>query len=547
MDYNLTVFPSSEKDLQNIKVINKAKTIKIVQEGKLPLLYKKSFGPAVKAHDERAISGRLIEDYYKSILNSNIPEVYKLSLVIRYELFNKNELAIIQKTFMDFKKLLEQESYLSIVSVYIMSFDEFKELQIFFYPVTDGYVTGLSVRNDIIDLTKKLTDTKENINIMKAMPMFTEHMCNLFDQINQGQFMSQEELEAEAKHLKEQDPFSLHAIAVETLKSQMNELQKLTMENQRLENAVEDEKKRIAYDIEWSKETENAIYHAEKERIEEEKRREAAARKAEAERRAYEAQKREEERLKEEARKIEAERLAEQARRNIELRKEMELQEKLEQERRSRRKLIDADSFARLLEQHLRWQDAYEIGETTEFDKLPEHVLKDARRLIITSADIKNAEFDKSLFLFGVKFADCTFEDCRLTVQLMSSTLEKCNFIDSDLSEIQIKKCSLSGLNLDRLVLDNAEVHDSTIMQSSFNMTTFASLMAAPATSFIQCNFTNAEFEQCDMKKNAFVNCDFTNTRFVASDLRDSAFQICNLDTMTKEGSLFRGVKISQN
>ena len=246
MDYNLSIFPSSEKDLQNIKIINKAKTIKIVQEGKLPVLYKKSFGQAVKTHDERAVSGRLIEDYYKSILHSNIPEVYKLSLIIRYELFNKNELAIIQKTFMDFKKMLEQESYLSVVSVYIMSFDEFKELQIFFYPVNEGYMTGLSVRNDLIDLTKKLTDTKENINIMRAMPLFTEYMVGLFNKLNQGQFKSQEELEIEAKHIKEQDPFSVHAIAVETLKSQMNDLQKVTMENQRLELAIQKEKERVS-------------------------------------------------------------------------------------------------------------------------------------------------------------------------------------------------------------------------------------------------------------------------------------------------------------
>ena len=127
MDYQLNVYPSSEGDLQNVKTLNNNKQIKAKGEVKLAASYKKTFTPAVKKYNERAISGKLIDDYYKAICASNIPEVYKLSLVIRYELLNKEELAAIEKAFVEYKKVLEKEPYLCIVATYHMSFEEFKE------------------------------------------------------------------------------------------------------------------------------------------------------------------------------------------------------------------------------------------------------------------------------------------------------------------------------------------------------------------------------------------------------------------------------------
>ena len=97
MDYRLNVYPSSALDLKNIKANNVTKQIKVVVDNKLPVLYKKSFGEAVKKFNETAISGRLIEDYYKSIERSNVPEVYFVDLLVRYDLANKNEVADINK------------------------------------------------------------------------------------------------------------------------------------------------------------------------------------------------------------------------------------------------------------------------------------------------------------------------------------------------------------------------------------------------------------------------------------------------------------------
>lgn len=545
MDYQLNIYPSSERDLMNVKADNITKQIKMLSEQKLPQLYKKSFSAAVKKYNERAISGKLIDDYYKSICASNIPEVYKLSLVIRYELLNKTEIAAIQKAFFDFKKALEKETFLVVVSAYVMSFDEFKELQIFFYPVCDGYVQGLGTRADLIDVTKKLYDQKENMNIVKAMPMFIKKIDDIFRTVHNGEFISQEELEAMARNITEENPLTLHAIAVETLKAQMNALQQMNAENQKYEMAVQAEKDRIINDLAWAKETEKKIYKAEQDRIDEERRKEEAARRAEEARRILEAQRKEEARLREEERRLEAERLAEQARRNVEMMKQLAAAEEAERQRKMSRQQIGQSEFGSLIEQHLQWQELYGITEEAEYDKLPDDAKRDPRRLSLHKADINNVSFDQTIELVAIELVDCEFTDCHITFKLTASSLEKCVLINTDISDSEFNKCVLNKLKVDGLMITNVQFDDSTIMRTSFKDAILEEWFGAPATSFIKCDFTNTQLKGCDMKKNAFMNCDFTETSFISCDLRDAAFQVCKLETMKKEGCLFRGAKFN--
>lgn len=545
MDYQLNIYPSSERDLMNVKADNITKQIKMLSEQKLPQLYKKSFSAAVKKYNERAISGKLIDDYYKSICASNIPEVYKLSLVIRYELLNKTEIAAIQKAFFDFKKALEKETFLVVVSAYVMSFDEFKELQIFFYPVCDGYVQGLGTRADLIDVTKKLYDQKENMNIVKAMPMFIKKIDDIFRTVHNGEFISQEELEAMARNITEENPLTLHAIAVETLKAQMNALQQMNAENQKYEMAVQAEKDRIINDLAWAKETEKKIYKAEQDRIDEERRKEEAARRAEEARRILEAQRKEEARLREEERRLEAERLAEQARRNVEMMKQLAAAEEAERQRKMSRQQIGQSEFGSLIEQHLQWQELYGITEEAEYDKLPDDAKRDPRRLSLHKADINSVSFDPTIELVAIELVDCEFTDCHITFKLTASSLEKCVLINTDISDSEFNKCVLNKLKVDGLMITNVQFDDSTIMRTSFKDAILEEWFGAPATSFIKCDFTNTQLKGCDMKKNAFMNCDFTETSFISCDLRDAAFQVCKLETMKKEGCLFRGAKFN--
>lgn len=546
MDYQLYVYPSSERDMKNIKTDNSTKQIKIVLDGKIQQLYKKSFGNAVKTFNERATSGRLIEDYYQSICNSNIPEVYKLQLIIRYELLNKAEINAIQKIFNDFQKLLSKESYMQLVSVYSMSYDEYKELQIFFYPISDGYATELRTRNDLIDVTKKIHGIKnETMNIIEAMPLFVKKMDEIFATANNGQCMSQEEMEIKAKNIIEIDPFELHAIAVDTLKAQMNNLQKINAENQQLLALVQGEKDRIEHDIVWAKETEQQIYVAEEERIAEEQRLAEEARKAEEARLAAEAQRREEERLREEERKVEAARLAEQARRNIELMRQMAAEEEELQRKRMSRNHIDGAIFNRMLEQHLQWQEFYGIDEHTEIDKIPSHAAQDARRMMIENADIYDIHYDQRLSIIGASFTDCEFSDCTICVELIATSLEQCKFMGVDIDDVTLTRCHLNKLNLERAIIMNVHIDDSTLVKVNLTDAVIDEVSSSQTTTYIKCKFNNATLRGCDMKRNVFTRCDFTNATLTTCDMRNASFNVCETETMVREGSLFRGAQFN--
>ena len=563
MDYQLNVYPSSEGDLQNVKTLNAHKQIKSKGEIKLAASYKKTFTPAVKKYNERAISGKLIDDYYKAICASNIPEVYKLSLVIRYELLNKEEIAAIEKAFVEYKKVLEKEPYLCIVATYHMSFEEFKELQIYFYPICDNYVSGLSMRNDLIDVTKQLCDVKDNINIVKAMPLFVKHLDGLFAGVNNGKFYSQAELEAMANKKKDaEDPFSLHSIAVETLKGQMNSLQRVNAENHQLEDMIQKEKERIEYDIEWSKKAEEMIYKKEEERLIEEERKAAALRKAEQERLAQEAQARELERLREEERRLEAARLAEMARRNIEMRRRMS--EELEatsmenipgmmpahsatfsMDMESGESLYNVNemSFQKKIEQHLKWQEFYEITEDTKIEDIPKHALEDVRRLNGYKLELMDESLPEGLVLIGVNLRSCKLTSCILPIKLVSSNITDCTFINSDLSDASISKCIIDGTSIENMVLSGITMEDTTVLRSNFSGCQFKKFSNYNGVSYNKTKFINTLFEHCDMKKNVFSGCDLTNAMFKSCDFREAVFQSCKLDGLQKEGSVLRGVK----
>jgi uncharacterized protein YjbI with pentapeptide repeats len=243
---------------------------------------------------------------------------------------------------------------------------------------------------------------------------------------------------------------------------------------------------------------------------------------------------------------VEAERLAEQARRNIELRKQMAEQEEALRQQRMARKTINQEDLAQLIDQHMRWQDVYGIDEATEFDKIPDDAQKDPRRLSLTAADISGVEFDRTVTLIGAMFKDCEFTDCKVSVELIASSVASCTFLNCVFEDIYLRKCQVSRVAIERLNVENVRLEDTTVMRAKMRGTTIRELFSSSANSFIKCDFADAIFKGCDMKKNAFMSCDFTNASLIGCDFRDSVFQICQTDDLHREGSLFRGVKVSR-
>ena len=545
MDYRLNVYPSSELDMKNIKANNATKQIKMIVDNKLPMLYKKNFGEAVKKFNETAISGRLIEDYYKSIVKSNVPEVYYVDLLIRYDLANKEDVNTINKLFGEFKKVFEKAEGLQTVAIYHMSFEEYKEMQIYFFPVVSGYITGLKTRNDLIDFVRNTIGTKDNMNIKQAMGHFTQYVDTLLNTVNEGRIISQAELEAQANKIQTEDPLLVHAIAVDALKLQMNSLQKLSAENDMLQNAINDAKIRIEKDLRWSKEMISTIQLAEKERIIEEKRKRDEELRQEQERRAAEAQRREEERLKEEARRLEAEQYAAQAKRNLELRRQMEQQQAEEQRRQQSRVNISQDSFTRLVEQHVQWQQFYGINPNTDLTVLSVDAENDPRRMVLTNANLNDIALDINVELIGVVFDGCEFINCKIKVDLTNVRVDDCILNNTSVENMRIENGAVYNLHALGTRMENITIHNTTVTRGNFKHAHLSKIMSAPGNSFARCDFANAIMNSCDMKRNAFSNCDFTDAVLTTCDMRESSFQVCKMERLRNEGSLFRKAQIS--
>ena len=597
MDYKISVYPSSEKELLNIKADNKEKTIKAVLSGKPRDVYKKRFAAAVQKFNDYALNGKVITDYYKAVCDSNIPELYRINIIVRYDLAQQAEVQLIQKSFTDFKKKLEEQPWMAICSVYWMSVDEFKELDIYFVPVSDGYVTGLGTRNDLIDVTKKLVGSSENWNILKAMPVFVGEVDKLWAEVADSQIVSQDSLEKKAR-IEKNDPTALHSIEIGMLKENMNHLQRITHENQMFEAQVQEEKRRIQKELIWTREAVPMIKKAEQERLAAIERARIEAARAEKERIANEQRAQEERRRAEIARQQEAARLKEQARKNYGLRS------MLDQDNSAFASVMaassqpvytnadlsanspfysvngmaptgEAPSFAPLaplpvtaeyvptqaapapagpqyassmpnevlmskLQQHLEWMNNYGINENTGANMLPRESLNSIQRLVLRNEIIVGFKSVEKLSLVGAQIFDCIFENCELTADLYASVFVNCQFINCKIARNKLGGCGFKNITVyPGSLIDHIELRQATAIESHFEGVKFVGCTSTQPTRYANLNFQDAVFQDCDLKRNVFDNCDFENATFNSCDARMTGFNNCTQTNMQNNQSLF--------
>ena len=543
MDYQLNIYPSSEIEMKNLKSDNTHKHIKVLCDNKLAVMYKKSFDAAVLKYNERVTSGKLIDNYLKSISESNIPEVYRLSIVIRYEPVKVEEGEAVNKAFTEFKKKLDDNDKIVIVSAFTTAQNEYKTLEVFFYPVCEGFVTGLETRNDLIGIVKQIEEmeSSKEINIIQAMPLFIKYIEGIFNEVNNGQFLSQEELEEMARKQDISDPLVLHAIAINTLKTQMNEMNALARESQEIEDAVEREKIRIKNDFEFIEVKEKEIIAAEEARLEAERQLELERQRIREEQRIREAQRREEERLMEESRRLEAKRFAEQAKRNIEMHNQMAKQVAPVVIEVEQRKTIDnAEYFGELIDRHIKWQEYHSVTKETNYNKISRSAMADPRRMSLVNVDFIGLEMSLPV-LVGISFKNCTFTDCVITADIYSSSFESCRFINTQLPNTKLTKCAMSGLTLDRARFENLTLSVTAIMKTSLSNCIFLKVDSKFKNNYTKCNFENSQFDECNFRKSSFADCNFEHAQFVNSDMRETVFQSCKTSDVENIDSLFRG------
>ena len=546
MDYKFLIYPSNEKEMMSVKSEAKAKVIKIVQSKKLKEVYKANFGTPVKRFNDTALAGRMIDDYYQSIAISNIPEVYCISIIVRYDLGSKEEAQIVEKSFSNFKKELDKMKNIAISYVYWISQDEFKELQVYFVPVVSGFFTGLSVRNDLIELIKREYDIKENINIIKAMPYVNKYFEKIWHQTSDEKIVTEAELDKMARDYQPDDPMILHSIEVGQLKENMNRLNLLNNSNQMLKDQVEAEKNRIRGDLEWIAQTEPKICKAEADRIAEEKRKmEEELRQKESERLA-EIQRKEELRRFEENRISEAERLTEQAKRNIALRAMLsrEIEGSADVSSFIIESKVEQNDFDSLMANHQSWVSDFGITPSTDFNKLPSEILNDRRRMSLENVELNGIQDDKKQIIIGANFKNVKIKNCSLIFDIIGCDISNIILEDSTISNSLIEKSTIRNITCEQGTITNFNIESSTVIDSNFAYSELTQIISAPAMVFANVSFEKSKFNSCDMKRNSFTRCSFESAKFINCDIRSSTFQRCVVENINKINSLFNGTGV---
>ena len=484
---------------------------------------------------------------------------------------------------------------MAICSVFWMSVDEFKELEIFFVPVADGYVTGLGTRNDLIDVTKKLVGAQDNWNILKAMPVFVDQINELWKASADPAISAQEEVEQRA-HVEKNDPTSLHSIEIGMLKENMNHLQRITHENQMLEAQVEEERRRIQKELIWTKEAVPLIQKAEQDRIEAIERARLEAARAEKERIAQEERAKEERRRAEIARQQEAVRLKEQAKKNYGLRSMLDQDSSafasfmqtsnkttanpdlnaaspffsiggmapvdfgvnapaaevpvaaeapvvevpaVPQYVSQYAPTMPVEVFADKIQQHIDWMDNYGIAETTSANMLPKESLGSIQRMIIRGEVIVGFKDSRKRTLVGAQLFDCIFENCEFTADMYASVFVNCKFINCTVSRNKLSGCGLKNITCDSsLFVDHVEFRQCTIIDSDFVGVRFVGCTSAMPTKYNGLNFSGAQFQDCDLKRNMFENCKFDNTVFDSCDARATTYNNCSKNSLQNINSM---------
>lgn len=593
MDYQFNVYPSTEKEMLNVKTDHKAKKIKVIKERKLKDVYKEKFGAAVTKFNEYALAGRLINDYYQAIVNSNVPEVYRLCIVVRYDLAQQNEVQLIQKSFTDFQKRMEAQPYFAPCSTYWMSVDEFQELNIFFVPVSDGYATQLGTRNDLIDVAKKMVDSKENWNILKAMPVFVEQVESIWSATCDPNIISHDEMEKKARIHHFDDPMQLHSIEVGMLKENINHLQRLTHANQELATQVDLEKQRIEDELDWVNKMGPAIIQAEQDRLDEIRRKEEEARRAEEERIAAEERAKEERRLAELARKQEAERLTQQAKKNYSLRAmlgessddnspfagfptednsnpfgtmngQAPVQNTTTPTNHSAqfddsftewtgnidynvtpKATITAREFKEKLALHVSWMNKFQITQYMSSGNLTPEALQAPERLVLDGEIIVGFESTGSDLLVGAQLHNCTFYNCKLSGEFYACVFVDCKFINTTIHKAKFERCGIKGLEcVESNTFDSTEMRGCTIIESKLNKSNISKLTLSFNGQYGNLDMSESIFSNCDIKRNKFYSCNFTNAIFDSCDVRATEFIDCKVDGISTNKSLFVGAKI---
>jgi len=541
MTYEYKLYPSSDKELLACKEEVGRGKIKAIRDNSLRSLYRKNFSKAVKTYNEFTVSGKLIDDYYESLINSNVPIVYELIVSVVFEMISKEEMAKAEKYLRDYEKELSKKPATYITLSAIKKDMETIALHVFFFGTADGYPTGMMVRSDFIDYIKQTMNDGNELPLKESIALFIEKESELFEKISNNEIKSFKAISEEQINTAKKNPYLTHHIEVDSLKEKMNTFQRLTTENERMLNLAMLEKERLIKDIEWVKATTITIQQAEADRLAELKR--------EAEERRLDEERREREEAEENAR-LAIEATKRRAEKDALLAELLAKRGKEQMEQRKTESIdrmpLSAAELTTQIQNHLDWMKRFSIKKTLNFKDIGYEAITDENRLHLLNRTITGCKIrEEGLSLVGAIFQNCTFVNCDFGISLFASTIDNCTFVDCKVSGIDINNCNINNSELTKMDVLDCILDKTTILNCDCKGIKSEDVTFYPETSFVNSDFSLAIFRNTDMKKNVFVRCNLERALMRTCDLRRTFFQRCNTDGMEIDDCVKKGYTVA--
>jgi len=203
------------------------------------------------------------------------------------------------------------------------------------------------------------------------------------------------------------------------------------------------------------------------------------------------------------------------------------------------------------------------VGKWERGESLPDLTMLNRLAILLAvdlnyfSDDFQSAQVEKTapkvnFDLSRGNWVDADFSELKnLHEKFSSSNLQRCRFIDSDLSGLllrsnHVESCDFRGSEIRKSRIQNSHIVNNLFQDCGFQETDFSS-------SHIQgCNFTGADltgasFKSCSFRKNILAAAVLNATNFIGSDiegitisgtLTNCAFENCSFSKLVFENGI---------
>lgn len=168
-----------------------------------------------------------------------------------------------------------------------------------------------------------------------------------------------------------------------------------------------------------------------------------------------------------------------------------------------------------------------------------------------SAAPVEHPEPKTNWDLSRGNWVDADFSEMKnLHEKFSSSNLQRCKFIDSDLSGLllrsnQVDRCDFRGSEIGKSRIQNSHIVNNLFQDCAFQETEFSG-SHIQGCNFTGADFTGSNFKSCSFQKNILAGAILNTTSFIGSDIdnitisgtvTNCAFENCSFTKLTFENA----------